>query len=129
MPYYIEDIARKRTRMYAIVAGKPESEWLEIDNTYEYMFSLYPNDILRVKNNNGEEIFGYYRGCHRTTGGIGIISHDSAKTEKMIGIRNAAVLEKYTVDVLGEYHKVKSEKSACGKLFRKAEKKKARTAA
>ena len=129
VPYYIEDIARKRTRMHAIVAGKPESEWLEIDNTYEYMFSLFMNDIVKIVDKSGKEVFGYYKGCDRSNGGIKIVRHDSEKDSTRIGVKTAAVIEKYDVNILGEYHKVKHEKSPCGQISRKPGKKKASAAA
>src|SRR5574343_904291 len=60
----------------AIVAFKDEEEWTLIDESFEWCFSLYPNDLLQVTQRSGETVFGYYRGCHSGTGALNIALHD-----------------------------------------------------
>lgn len=48
-----------------------------------------------------------------------MILHDGSKRIEGIGIQNLDIFEKYEVDVLGNYHKVKKEKRKGGKNNKK----------
>ena len=74
------------------------------------MFSIFRNDLLRVVDSKKKEIFGYYKRCHSGTGAINLVSHSGAKEWEGIGVRTAKSIEKYQVDVLGSYYKVKKER-------------------
>lgn len=91
----------------AIVQGKDEAEWTLIDESFEFLFSLYPNDLVRVAQKGKEPIVGYFGSCHRGTGNINIWLHDRSTAQfKMgaiegIGVKTALSLQKFNVDVLG----------------------------
>ncbi len=91
----------------AIVAFKDEDEWTQIDDSFEFLFSLYPNDLVRVTQKSKAPIFGYYAGCHRGTGAINLWAHDrNGRVGKDgliagIGVKTAAAIERFDVDVLG----------------------------
>jgi CRISPR-associated endonuclease Csn1 len=110
----------------AIVAFKDEPEWTLVDDSFAFLFSLHPNDLVKVKQRNGDVILGYFRGCHSGTGAISIAVHDrqahAAKTASLafrqknpdrpipndklgliegIGVKTAHALEKLHVDLLG----------------------------
>lgn len=91
----------------AIVAFKDEAEWTLVDETFSFLFSLYPNDLVQVVQKRGASILGYYAGCDRSDGTINLWAHDrSASVGKGgflggIGVKTAAALERYSVDVLG----------------------------
>jgi len=91
----------------AVVAFKDEDEWTQIDASFAWCFSLYPNDLVRVVQKGKEAIVGYYGSCHRGTGNINMWSHDrSNATGKSgaidgLGVKTAVSLEKFHVDVLG----------------------------
>ncbi|MBI4937070.1 MAG: type II CRISPR RNA-guided endonuclease Cas9 [Nitrosomonadales bacterium] len=113
----------------AIVAFKDEEEWTVMDDKFEFGFSLYPNDLVRITQRNGESTWGYYRSAHSGTGCINIALHDryvlGEKTTSLalyrkdptkpipndkrgliegIGVKMAAQLEKFNVDVLGNLY-------------------------
>ena len=110
IPYYVSDIAKKIVKNKAIAQGKREDEWITIDGTYDFIFSLFKNDLVRIIDSKGKEIFGYYNSCDRTNGAIEIKKHDGSVSWRGIGVRTAKLIEKYQVDVLGSCHKVKREK-------------------
>ena len=110
VPIYVADMVKKELPNRACVAYKDESEWILMDSTYNFKFSLYPYDYINLINSKGETTEGYYKSFHRGTAGISeIISHDNSKSFSS-GIKNLKNFEKYTVDVLGNKYKVKSEK-------------------
>jgi CRISPR-associated endonuclease Csn1 len=113
----------------AIVAYKNEEEWPVMDKGYEFLYSLHPNDMIRITQKSGENIFGYYRGCHSGTAALTIALHDryiyGEKTVSLalfkkvnnkpipndkrglvegIGVKLAANIEKFNVDVLGNIY-------------------------
>jgi len=45
----------------AIVAFKDEDEWTQIDDSFEFLFSLYPNDLVRVTQKSKAQIFWVLR--------------------------------------------------------------------
>lgn len=111
VPIYVRDTVKKELPNKAIVAFKAEENWIEMDDTYSFIFSLYPDDL--IKYGKGEQAhFGYYTGCDRSVAGILIIRHDRlTKHIQKVGVKNLDVFEKYEVDILGgSVHKVKSEK-------------------
>ncbi|MGD9842060.1 MAG: type II CRISPR RNA-guided endonuclease Cas9 [Steroidobacteraceae bacterium] len=98
----------------AIVGGTEENEWTLIDNTFEFKFSAYPNDLIRVTLKQ-ETRFGYYAGCDRSTSAIHLWSHDRNKQVgkdgliRSIGVKTALSVEKFNVDVLGNIYPAPKE--------------------
>ncbi len=113
----------------AIVAFKNEEKWTEMDENYAFLFSLYSNDLVQITHKSGETMMGYYRSCHSGTGTVSIALHDrlafgDKTTSKRlfeknpnkvlpndkrgliegIGVKTAANVEKYNVDVLGNIY-------------------------
>ena len=91
------------------MAFKDESEWTLIDNSFEFCFSLYPNDLIRV-HLKSESHWGYYTGCDRSTAAISLWAHDRNRQVgkdgliRGIGVKTALKVEKFHVDVLGDIH-------------------------
>ena len=83
---------------------------MEINSDYKFLLSLHYNDLIRVIDSKRKEIFGYYCGTNINKGAITIINHSGSVKKEGIGMRNAKLIEKYEVDVLGSYHKIKKEK-------------------
>ena len=94
----------------AIVQGKDESEWTLIDESFAFLFSLHPNDFIRVKRKGKPLLEGYYGGCNRSTESIDLRVHDRAVSVGKeglingIGVKTALSLEKFNVDVLGRIY-------------------------
>ena len=114
VPVYVHHAVAKQLPNRAIVQAKPESEWTLMDDSYEFCFALYPNDLVRVSLTS-ETRFGYYAGCDRATGAINLWAHDRNKTIgkdgliRGIGVRSAKNFEKFNVDVLGNIYPIMKE--------------------
>ena len=129
VPVYVHHAVAKELPNRAIVAFKDEDEWTQIDDNFDFFFSAHPNDLLKITQKSGETTFGYYRGCHSGTAAINIALHDryayGEKTTSLafskknpdkpipndklgliegIGVKMAANLEKFHVDVLGNIY-------------------------
>jgi CRISPR-associated endonuclease Csn1 len=98
----------------AIVAFKDEDEWTLIDDqNFDFLFSLHPNDFIRVTMKQ-EILTGYFSGCDRSTGNIGLWVHDrnsSIGKDGFIrtGVKTAVAFEKFHVDVLGNIYPAPKE--------------------
>jgi CRISPR-associated endonuclease Csn1 len=132
VPVYVHHRVAKVLPDRAIVASKDEEEWTLIDSSFEFRFSLYPNDLVKIVQKNAPPIWGYYRTCHSGTGNLNVLLHDRNfygektvsrnKSEKGgavpndkvgliegIGVKTALSLEKFHVDVLGRIYPAKPE--------------------
>lgn len=116
VPVYAWHIAKGILPNKAAVSGKDESEWEEMDEHAQFLFSLYPNDLIELVTKK-ETFFGYYSGFDRSTASIAIKEHDLEKTKgkvglhRGLGVKTAISLEKYHIDVLGkEIHRCKHTK-------------------
>ena len=110
VPIYVSDFAKKDLPNKAIVANKSEEKWIEMTEEYNFKFSLYPNDLVRIKKKNEKEFYAYYNSTHRGTGNINLLSPNGEKRLEGVGIKTAEIFEKYQVNILGNISKVKNEK-------------------
>ena len=108
VPVYLSDVIRNELPNRAIVAAKPEKEWDLIDDSFNFYFSLYANDLVKIISKKAT-YFGYYTGTDRATGGVTILLHDGAREFRSIGVKVNTTLEKYQVDVIGNISKVNHE--------------------
>ncbi|MDD2628272.1 MAG: type II CRISPR RNA-guided endonuclease Cas9 [Clostridia bacterium] len=123
VPIYVSDTIKKEMPNKASVAGKPYEEWKEMKDE-DFIFSLYPNDLMYVKSKRGikltpmnknsfkedvtvEELFGYYNSSDISTASIQLTTHDRALYQRGIGVKTLTELKKYQVDILGSYTEVK----------------------
>jgi CRISPR-associated endonuclease Csn1 len=114
VPVYAADAVKKELPNRAVVQAKPEEEWTVMDESHQFLFSLYPNDwvTIRLKNAVRE---GYYSGLNRATGNIDLWLHDRDQKQgkkgmlEGNGIKTALAVEKYHVDLLGNLHRVHKE--------------------
>ena len=106
VPVYVHHSVAKVLPNRAVVAFKDENEWTLIDDSFEFYFSMYPNDLIHTKL-KGESYWGYFSGCDRATGAIGLWAQDRSKLAGKdglyrVGVKMALSIEKYNVDVLGK---------------------------
>ena len=93
----------------AIVAFKDEEEWTLIDDSFAFLFSVYPNDFVKVTLKK-DTFQGYYSSTNRSTAAVNLWAHDrNIATGKdglyqSIGVKTALSLEKFNVDVLGRIY-------------------------
>ena len=98
----------------AIVAFKDENEWTLIDKTFDWCFSIYPNDLVCIRL-KAETFLGYYSGTDRSTGAISVWAHDRNQVIgkdgliRGIGAKTALGIEILHVDTLGNIHPAKPE--------------------
>lgn len=116
VPIYVHHAVAKSLPDRAIVAFKDEVEWTLIDNeSFDFLFSLYPNDLIRITQKNKSPIIGYYGSCHRGTGSLNLWLHDrNAQSNKDgaiegLGIKTALAVEKLHIDVLGNIYPAPAE--------------------
>ena len=122
VPVYVSDTVKDKLPNKAIVAHKLYSEWKEMDDK-DFVFSLYKNDLIRIRSkrdivfvaNNkidklsSRDILVYYNGTNINGGSFEVLTHDNYFRKDGIGVKTLCSLEKYQVDVLGNYHKVYKE--------------------
>lgn len=116
VPVYQADRRRGRSLPdRACVAHKPRSEWDVIDDSFQFRFSLYPNDLIRLRQ-RGKTFFGYFAGADIASANISILVPDRnpalAKDGlwRGLGIKlGVEELTKFHVDVLGNSHTAKPE--------------------
>jgi len=122
VPIYVADTKKERLPSKAPVAHKAYSAWKEMQDE-NFIFSLYPGDLVRIqscagiklslaKDGTGEkEIVQqnglyYYRSADIEGGKIDIEVHDRRYSKHGLGLKTLQSIEKYQVDVLGNYYKV-----------------------
>jgi CRISPR-associated endonuclease Csn1 len=109
VPVYVHHSVAKALPDRAIVAFKDEAEWTQIDDSFDFCFSLYPNDLVRVALKDGVRL-GYYAGCDRSTACIHLWAHDRNQQAgkdgliRSIGVKTARSVAKFNVDVLGNIY-------------------------
>ena len=126
VPIYVADTLKKELPNRACVAFKEYFEWREMREE-DFLFSLYRNDLFKATHRRGikltkqkkestmpdtverKTVLLYYKGTSISTAAISGISHDDAYGISSLGIKTLEKLEKYTVDVLGNYHAVRKE--------------------
>lgn len=99
----------------ACVAHKPRSDWDVIDESFEFRFSLYPNDLIQLKQ-RGKMFFGYFAGADIASANIDILVHDRNPSLVKDGLWRGVGIKlgveeftKFHVDVLGKSHAAKQE--------------------
>lgn len=129
VPIYVHDRARGILPDRAAVAFKPESEWVVMDDSFEFLFTLQANDWIRVVKRDGDLIDGYYVGFDRSSAVLTVGVHDrfpnrdnghSGKDKPVypdlpldgqwrgVGIKTASAVEKFEVDLLGQLHRART---------------------
>ena len=107
VPIYGWQVAKGILPDRAVVALKEENEWQKLDHSFNYKFSLFKNDLVKIKTKKAE-FFGYYDGFNRWTGAIDIRIHDTEITVgkkgviEGIGVKTALSFQKYQIDELGK---------------------------
>lgn len=95
----------------AVVGKKDESQWTPMDSTYEFEFSLHPNDLFLLKV-DGDAFFGYFSGINTNDGGLKYFPHDQKSVESLRkkGVSSAKEFRKFHVDTLGNVYPAPPEK-------------------
>lgn len=90
--------------------GKEESEWVKIDGTAEFLWSLHSMSFVEMVKPSGEVIEGYFRSLDRNTGAVTVSPHSTcAEIRKGIGIKTLLSLKKFSIDRFGRKFEVARE--------------------
>ncbi|MGH1456568.1 MAG: type II CRISPR RNA-guided endonuclease Cas9 [Alphaproteobacteria bacterium] len=114
IPIYVHHFIQDKLPNKAIFQGKDEKDWIEM-NDNDFIFSLYKNDLVRIKSTK-EDYLAYYMGTvDRSTGNISIRTHDSDPSfgkngTTRTGIKTLLAFEKYSVDYFGGKQRITKEK-------------------
>ena len=127
VPIYVADTLKPELPNRAVAVQKPYSEWREMREE-DFLFSLYPNDLVRVSRKKPFELkvsqpgsdlpetiqstseLLYYVSLDINSAVAAFRSHDNSYSLPKLGLKTLDSIEKYTVDILGNYHPVKREK-------------------
>lgn len=127
VPIYVADTVKPTLPNKACVAYKSINEWKEMDDE-NFQFSLYSNDLIKVtakkpikmticnkdsslpKEKFVNEWLLYYTGADIATASIAIKNNDNSYFIRGLGIKSLIRIEKYTIDPIGNVHKVNREK-------------------
>lgn len=108
VPVYRNELAIGIIPNKASSRGKDEKDWTVMDESYNFKFSIYKNDLIKIVYKNKKVYFGYYDGFDRSTVSFTLESNDSSERYRGIGIKSEVKeFNKYQVNVLGRYYKVK----------------------
>ncbi|NFL34435.1 type II CRISPR RNA-guided endonuclease Cas9 [Clostridium botulinum] len=108
VPVYRYQISNGEIPQKASLAAKSESEWPLMDETYNFKFSIFKNDLIEIKYKKKEGYFGYYDSFNRANASLTIEFHDNSKTYGSIGFKSGVKeFNKYNVDILGKYNRAK----------------------
>lgn len=112
VPVYVSDIPKpKLPTMYT-----PLKNGNHIDESFEFLMSLYPRDYIKIFNSDGIlKSEGYYRSSMSSgSNQISLCTHDDALSNlTTIGI-NSLIVEKYEISPLGEKNKVSLPETRIG---------------
>lgn len=94
----------------AVVAYKPEADWPAMDDSHQFLWSLYPLSWVEATKADGSTYRGYFRGMDRSTGAIAISPHHTKTLmERGIGAKTLAELRKFNIDRLGNKAEIQRE--------------------
>ncbi|VEJ08750.1 type II CRISPR RNA-guided endonuclease Cas9 [Actinobacillus delphinicola] len=108
VPVYAWQVEKGILPMKACIAKKTEDEWEDMDETAEFQFSMYKNDLIEVLRKNKPTIIGYFNKLNRSSGCIDLILHDRDTSQikdgiiESLGIKGAIAVKKLDVDILGK---------------------------
>lgn len=115
-PVYAWHFKIGETPNQVIAANKKVGDWPLIDDTYQFLFTLYPNDFVRLTQQDGQVFEGYYATSDISVAQIDIRSHDDSKlypqkdtlvSGKGFGVMRLKSMEKYQIDYFGRRFPVK----------------------
>ena len=127
VPIYVADTVKPELPNKAVVQGKSYAEWKKMDEE-NFLFSLCQNDLIylerksaikfKVKNSEStleKEIVRnkgivYFEGGDISTAAISVTTPEDAYFSRGLGFKTLQKVQKYQVDVLGNYTLVKKEK-------------------
>lgn len=127
VPIYVADTVRPELPNKAVLRGKSMEDWKEMKEE-NFLFSLYDNDLILVEREepinfslvNGDstlpnkfsvkKVLVYYKSGNISNAAIKVETHDGAYVFEGMTFGTVRKIQKYQVDILGNYVPVKKEK-------------------
>lgn len=127
VPIYVADTVRPELPNKAVLRGKSMEDWKEMKEE-NFLFSLYANDLILVEreepinfslvNNDStlpnkfsvKKVLVYYKNGNISNAAIKVETHDGAYVFEGMTFGTVRKIQKYQVDILGNYVPVKKEK-------------------
>ena len=83
---------------------EPLDQGPELDDHYEFLFSVYPDDLVEFRRTKSDDAFyGYYRGFHINKGSLTISAYENGiRVQRDLSIVRSAHFTKSQVDLLGK---------------------------
>lgn len=109
VPLYVSDAVKSELPNRAV--SKSKNGWPEMGEGYEFLFSLNPNDFVRITSQDQKAIEGYYNTLDINNGRMTLYPHDKrGKDQKIrVGFLNALTVQKFHVDLLGRLYPARPE--------------------
>ena len=137
IPVYVADLYQGK--LPDKLASRSKQGWLQLDDSYQFLFTLHKDDLIYIENKNGITLkkqkdnknsslektitvnsnLLYFESFNRNSCSIEVSDINNAYSTDGVGIATLLQFKKYTVDVLGDYHEVKREKRLPLELKRK----------
>ena len=127
VPIYVADTVRPELPNKAVLRGKSMEDWKEMKEE-NFLFSLYDNDLILVEredpinfslvNNDStlpnkfsvKKVLVYYKSGNISNAAIKVETHNGAYVFEGMTFGTVRKIQKYQVDILGNYVPVKKEK-------------------
>lgn len=97
----------------AATAGASPSDWVSVDDTFEFRFSLFPDDLVRLARPD-LLVLGYFAGIDVDTAKVKLWPADRTRRggepQRFRVKRGVDVFDKLHVDVLGRVHRARPER-------------------
>ena len=127
VPVYVKDFYTGKLPNKAVVANKPYSEWKEVDGSYEFLFSLYKNDLVYIRHRKGLELTKtnssnkddkiifkeghlYYNSFKISSGTVKLFTIDNSYEIQSAGILTLEKFQKCSADYFGNIDFIGKEK-------------------
>jgi CRISPR-associated endonuclease Csn1 len=118
VPIYVADFVKKELPDKIITIHKGKSDWDILDDSYEFLFSLYKDDLIEVKQKSKDKVMGYYQGInirncqitYQNIDGSKKINGDGKDLGPNFGGKTLEYFRKYQIDPLGFYCEIKKER-------------------
>lgn len=127
IPIYVADLYKGE--LPNRIPSKSKNGWLKLDDSYQFLFTLHKDDLVLIENQEGIKLTKE-RDCSKSKlekeiicnqellyfnsfdidGSRIKITNNINSHKGRVSIKTLLQFKKYTVDVLGNYHEVKSEK-------------------
>lgn len=124
IPVYYSDVYSKKLPNKVVVQNK---SWQTIDKSYQFMFSLYKNDLIRIKKSKplimqlvneksdkapqieNTDMLCYFNSADIATASLKLYSHDMCYKTSGVGVKTLPKLDKCYVDVMGKVYSAPKE--------------------